>query len=69
MLKTIAKKACVAKFQLTVTASIYYLLGHGGHLETGLGSALLARGFDVTGRETRGEFKCLPFAFQVELIS
>ena len=58
-----------AKLNPTMTSSIYYLPGHGGQLETGLGSALLARGFDVTGRETRGEFKSLPFASQVELIA
>jgi pimeloyl-ACP methyl ester carboxylesterase len=52
-----------------MTSLIYYLPGHGGHLETGLGAELMSRGFDVTGRETRGEFKTLPFASQVDLVA
>jgi predicted alpha/beta hydrolase family esterase len=52
-----------------MTSLIYYLPGHGGHLETGLGAELMSRGYDVTGRETRGEFKSLPFASQVDLVA
>jgi hypothetical protein len=49
--------------------TIYYLPGHGGQLATGLGQALMDRGFDVTGRETRGDFRILPFAEQVQIIA
>lgn len=48
--------------------TIYYLPGHGGQLATGLGQALMGRGFDVTGRETRGDFRALPFDEQVQTI-
>lgn len=47
---------------------IYYLPGWAGHLSTGLGKALLDRGFHVTGRETRGDFKDLSFTDQVETV-
>jgi hypothetical protein len=47
---------------------IYYLPGHGGQLATGLGQGLMDRGFDVTGRETRGDFRALPFDEQVQTI-
>jgi hypothetical protein len=47
---------------------IYYLPGWAGHLSTGLGQALMDRGFDVTGRETRGDFKDLSFTDQVETV-
>ena len=47
---------------------IYYLPGWAGHLSTGLGKALMDKGFDVTGRETRGEFKDLSFTDQVETV-
>ena len=47
---------------------IYYLPGWAGHLSTGLGKALMDRGFNVTGRETRGEFKDLSFTDQVETV-
>jgi hypothetical protein len=49
--------------------SIYYLPGHGGRLETGLGEGLLSRGFEVAGRETVGDFRRLPFSEQVELVA
>lgn len=39
--------------------TVYYLPGHGGLISTGLGQALLDRGYDVTGRETVGDFKAL----------
>lgn len=37
-----------------------YLPGNGGQLATGLGRTLMDRGFDVTGRETGGDFRRLP---------
>lgn len=49
--------------------TIYYLPGHGGHLGTGLGEALLGRGYDVSGRETVGEFKDIPFSQQIAIIA
>jgi hypothetical protein len=48
--------------------TIYYLPGYGGQLATGLGKGLMDRGFDVTGRETRGDFKALPFDEQLQTI-
>lgn len=57
------------RLEPNMTSFIYYLPGHGGHLETGLGAELMSRGYDVTGRETRGEFKLLPFASQVDLVA
>ena len=48
---------------------IYYLPGHGGSLGTGLGEGLLSRGYEVTGRETRGDFLKLPFEDQVETVA
>lgn len=48
--------------------TIYYLPGHGDQLATGLGQGLMDRGFDVTGRETRGDFRALPFDEQVQTI-
>ena len=41
----------------------------GGRLETGLGQALLAKGFDVTGRELVGEFRLLSFNEQVDAVA
>lgn len=49
--------------------TIYYLPGHGGQLATGLGQGLMDRGFDVTGRETRGDFRALPFDEQLQIIA
>lgn len=49
--------------------TIYYLPGHGGRLGTGLGEALLSRGYNVSGRETVGEFKNIPFSQQVAIIA
>ncbi len=48
---------------------IYLLPGHGGRIANGLGQALVARGFDVVGRETVGEFKKLDFDVQVETVA
>ena len=52
-----------------MSASIYFLPGHGGRLSNGLGQALMARGFDVLGRETLGDFKKLDFDTQVETVA
>ena len=48
---------------------VYYLPGHGGLISTGLGQALLDRGYDVTGRETVGDFKSLGFQAQVQTVA
>lgn len=48
--------------------TIYYLPGYGGQLATGLGRALMDRGFDVAGRETRGDFRSLPFDEQIKAV-
>jgi hypothetical protein len=58
-------RVCV---QLEMANLIYYLPGCAGLLSTGLGQALMDRGFDITGRETRGEFKDLSFTDQVETV-
>lgn len=50
------------------TPLIYYLPGWGGQLRTGLGQGLLQRGCDVTGRETRGDFKQMSFSEQVTVV-
>lgn len=52
-----------------MTPTLYYLPGYGGQLSTGLGAALLARGFNIAGRETRDGFKDLPFLEQVQTVS
>ena len=52
-----------------MTKSVYYLTGMGGRLDTGLGQALLAKRFDVTGRELVGEFRKLAFSEQVEAVA
>lgn len=49
--------------------SIYYLPGHGGRLETGLGAALMERGFDISGRQTVGAFRDLTFSEQIDLVA
>ena len=49
--------------------TIYYLPGHGGRITTGLGQALLSRGYEVVGRETVGDFKKLDFDDQVNTIA
>jgi hypothetical protein len=48
---------------------VYYLPGWSGRLNTGLGQGLMDRGFDVSGRETRDEFRNLPFLEQVQLVA
>ena len=49
--------------------TIYYLPGHGGRLDRGLGRALAGRGHEVKGRETVGEFKALSFQAQIDLVA
>lgn len=49
-------------------STIYYLPGYGGQLGTGLGQGLMNRGFDVAGRETRGDFRYLPFEEQIQTV-
>jgi len=48
---------------------IYYLPGHGGRLTSGLGEAISARGFDIAGRETIGDFLNLPFFEQAAAVA
>ena len=48
---------------------IYYLPGHGARISNGLGQALVARGYEVVGRETVGDFKKLDFNDQVTTIA
>lgn len=50
-------------------SAVYYLPGRGGELATGLGQGIIDRGFNVTGRETRGEFNTRSFRAQVEQIA
>jgi len=47
---------------------VYYLPGMGGRLDTGLGLALLSRGFNLQGRELTGEFRKLHFGQQVDCV-
>lgn len=49
--------------------SIYLLPGRGGHLDTGLGKELSARGYEVSGRELNGEFQKLRFGEQVKIVA
>ena len=49
--------------------TIYYLTGMRGRLASGLGQAMLSRGFEVTGRELIGEFKDLGFQDQIETVA
>lgn len=49
--------------------NIYLLPGFGSRLDTGLGGALLQRGFNVSGRETIGDFRALPFDEEVTVVS
>jgi hypothetical protein len=52
-----------------IKKTIYYLPGHGGALDKGLGVGLSQRGVQIQGRETRGEFKTLSFPAQIETIA
>jgi len=49
--------------------AVYYLPGRGGRLHTGLGKAIEARGFEVTGRETVPPFSELIFSEQVAAVA
>jgi len=49
--------------------SIYLLPGRGGSLDAGLGLALKARGYHVSGRETLGDFAKLSLPHQALAIS
>ena len=64
VLKSTSEPAPVKKAE-----TVYYLPGHGGLIGTGLGQALLDRGYNVTGRETVGEFKSLGFQAQVKTVA
>lgn len=48
---------------------IYYLPGYGGSVSTGLGVGLMERGWHVSGRETVGAFRDMPFGQQVETVA
>lgn len=54
---------------LEPSKAVYYLPGAGGALTTGLGRALIDRGYQVSGRETRGEFLALDFQHKLDLIA
>lgn len=41
----------------------------GGTLHTGLGKAILDRGFDVTGRQLSGEFRNISFQEQIDTVA
>lgn len=64
VLKASAQPAATKQAQ-----TVYYLPGLGGLISTGLGQALLERGYDVTGRETVGDFKSLGFQAQVQTVA
>lgn len=51
-----------------MTKTVYYLTGMSGRLSTGLGEALLVKGFDVTGRELVDDFRRLDFQDQVNTV-
>jgi len=48
---------------------IYYLPGANGQLHSGLGQALMERGFEPQGRTTVGDFKRLAFDEQVSMVA
>ena len=52
-----------------MTKPIYYLPGANGQLRSGLGQALMERGFEPQGRATIGEFKRLSFDEQVSMVA
>jgi hypothetical protein len=49
--------------------AIYLLPGRAGRLNKGLGEELHARGYDIYGRETVGEFLALSFPEQIEIVA
>ncbi len=48
---------------------IYYLPGHGRVIRSGLGAELLARSYEVAGRETLEPFRALTFSQQVQIVA
>lgn len=54
---------------MAVEKTVYYLPGFGGQLHTGLGEGLTSRGFGVAGRETRDDFKRMPFQDQIDTVA
>ena len=52
-----------------MTKPIYYLPGANGQLHSGLGQALMERGFEPQDRATIGEFKRLSFDEQVSMVA
>ena len=52
----------------SMTQPIFYLTGMGGTLHTGLGQAILDRGYDVTGRQLSGEFRNMSFPDQIDTV-
>ncbi len=61
-------RKCMGKGS-NLSKNIYYLPGHGGQIATGLGEALTQLGWSVDGRETRDEFRKLPFGQQVDAVA
>ena len=55
-------------FSLSAHGDLIALTSHAGQLASGLGRALMDRGFDVAGRETRGDFRSLPFDEQIATV-
>ncbi len=53
----------------SVKKTVYYLTGMGGNFRNGLAQELLARGWNVIGRELSGEFRTLAFQDQVDAIA
>ena len=49
--------------------TVYYLPGMGGRLNTGLGKGIHDRGYEVTGRETRGEYQKYSFQDKIDLVA
>ena len=54
---------------MTSSKTAYYLPGHRGQITTGLGLALISRGWAVSGRETLGEFQRLPFQQKIDAVA
>jgi hypothetical protein len=50
-------------------SALYLLPGYSGRLHTGLGQALLERGYDLAGRETAGDFRYLKFLDQIATVA
>jgi hypothetical protein len=52
----------------STTKTIFYPPGYDGQLATALGRALMNRGFDVAGQDTRGDVRSLPFDEQIATV-